>query len=147
MATFSTRGSMALIAADTVLSVIGSATARPKVSDIVLSSASTPNDYSAGFLVQRFSADGTGTSVTPQPTDFNERAAVATSKHTYTIEPTLTANEILLEMAHNLRATVRWIANPGYELVIPALAGDGLALVCESVSTQFTEKATIFFEE
>ena len=28
-----------------------------------------------------------------------ERAAVATSKHTYTIEPTLTANEILLEMA------------------------------------------------
>src|SRR3990167_5485838 len=129
MANYSTRGSMALIAADTVLSVIGAATARPKVSDIVLSSPSTPNDYSAEFFLQRFSADGTGTAVTPQPTDFNERAAVATSKHTYTVEPTLTANEVLLRIAHNLRATVRWVAAPGYELKIPALAGDGIALL------------------
>lgn len=147
MSAYSTRGSMALIAADSVLSVISATTARPKVFDVVLSSSSTPNDYSAQFYLQRFSADGTGTSVTPQPLDFNDRAAVATSKHTYTVEPTLTANEILLQLAHNQRATVRWVAVPGRELVIPALAGDGIAVVCIAVSTQFTEDVTIFFEE
>jgi hypothetical protein len=144
---FSTRGSMALIAADTVLSVIASTAVMPKIYDILLSSPSTPNDYSAHFLLQRFSADGTGTSVTPQKLDFNSPASVATSKHTYTVEPTLTANEILLELAHNQRATVRWVAVPGSELIIPALAGDGLALLCQAVSTQFTEAATLFFEE
>jgi len=147
MSAYSTRGSMALIAADTVLSVISATTCRPKVYDILLSSSSTPNDYSTQLFVQRFSADGTATAVTPQPLDFNDRAAVATSKHTYTIEPTLTANEILLQLAHNQRATVRWVAAPGSELTIPALAGDGLALLCNAVSTQFTEDATLFFTE
>ena len=147
MARFSTVGSMALIAAKTVLSVIASTSVMPKVYDIVLSSSSTPNDYSAQFKFQRFSADGTATAVTPQKLDFNGAAAVATSKHTYTAEPTLTANEILLQLAHNQRATTRWVAAPGSELIIPALAGDGLALLCSAVSTQFTEDATIFFEE
>lgn len=147
MSDFSTRGSMALIAADTVLSVIAATTVRPKVWDVVVSSSSTPNDYDAEFFLQRFSADGTGTPVTPQPLDFAERAAVATSKHTYTVEPTLTANEILLQMAHNQRATVRFVAQPGKEFVIPALAGDGLAWLCNAVSTQFTEVVTLFFME
>lgn len=147
MASYVTTGAMALVAADTVLSVIAATTVRPSVHDVVLSSSSTPNDYSADFQLQRFSADGTATSVTPQPLDFNERAAVATSKHTYTVEPTLTSGEVLLRMAHNQRATVRWVANPGRELKIPALAGDGLALLCNAVSTQFTEVATIFFDE
>ncbi len=144
---YSTRGSMALIAADTVLSVISATTVRPAVSDIVLSSSSTPNDYSAEFFLQRFSADGTATAVTAQPLDFNDPVAITTSKHTYTVEPTLTANEILLQLAHNQRASVRWVAQPGYEMIVPALAGDGIALLCNAVSTQFTEVATIFFEE
>lgn len=147
MARYSTRGSMALIAADSILSVIASATVRPKIYDLVLSSPSTPNDYSAEFFLQRFSADGTGTPVTPQKVDPADPAAVATSKHTYTVEPTLTAGDIPLQLAHNQRATVRWVAAPGGEIVIPATAGAGAALVCNAVSTQFTEAATIFFEE
>lgn len=144
---YSTNGSMALIAADTVLSVIAATTVRPALYDILLSSSSTPNDYNANFYLQRFSADGTGTAVTPQPLDFADPAALSTSKHTYTGEPTLTANEILLNLSHNQRATVRWVAQPGGELIIPALAGDGLALLCVAVSTQFTETATIHFAE
>jgi hypothetical protein len=142
-----TTGAMALFAGNSVLSVIAATTVRPRVYDIVLSSSSTPNDYSADFQIQRFSADGTATGVTPTPLDFNDPASLATSKHTYTIQPTLTANEILLRLAHNLRATVRWVAAPGSEFVIPALAGDGVALLCNAVSTQFTEVASIFFEE
>lgn len=144
---YATTGAMALIAADTVLSVIAAATVRPSVYDIVLSSSSTPNDYSADFQIQRFSADGTGTSVTPQPLDFADPASITTSKHTYTVEPTLTANEILLRLSHNQRATVRWVAAPGSELTVPALAGDGLSLLCNAVSTQFTEVATMLFAE
>lgn len=144
---YATSGAMALIAADTVLSIIAATTVRPRMTDLVLSSSSTPNDYSADFQIQRFSADGTGTGVTPTPLDFADPASVTTSKHTYTVEPTLTAGEILLRVAHNQRATVRWVAQPGYEFVVPALAGDGLALLCNAVSTQFTEVATILFEE
>jgi len=142
-----TTGAMALIAADSVLSVIGAATVRPSLYDLVLSSSSAPNDYSADFQLQRFSADGTGTGVTPTALDFADPASVSTSKHTYTVEPTLTAGELLLRIAHNLRATVRWVAAPGSEFVIPALAGDGVALVCNAVSTQFTEVASIYFAE
>ena len=147
MGKYSTKGQMALIAADTVLSIISATTVRPTLTEIVLSSSSTPNDYSAGFLVQRFSADGTGTAVTPQALDFDDPVSITTSKQIYTIEPTLTAAEILLDIAHNLRATVRWVAQPGYGFIVPKLTGDGLALVCEAVSTQFTERATFFFEE
>ena len=147
MAAYATTGAMALIAADTVLSVIAATTVRPKVYDIVLSSSSTPNSYSADFQIQRFSADGTGTAVTPMPLDFADPVSITTSKHTYTVEPTLTANEILLRIAHNQQATVRWVAVPGRELIVPALAGDGLALLCNAVSTQFTEVATIMFDE
>lgn len=147
MARYSTRGSMALIAADSVLSVIAATTVRPRIYDIVLSSSSTPNSYSADFSFQRFSADGTATAVTPQPLDFADPASLSTSKHTYTIEPTLTAGEILLQLSHNQQATVRWVAAPGSELIIPALAGDGIAIVCNAVSTQFTEVATMFFIE
>lgn len=147
MAGYSTRGSMALIAADSVLSVIAAATVRPRINDIVLSSPSTPNDYSAELLVQRFTADGTGTAVTPKPLDFADPVSITTSKHTYTAEPTLTANEILLQLAMNQRATVRWVAQPGKELIAPATAGNGIALLCSAVSTQFTLAATLFFEE
>ena len=147
MAKYSTRGSMALIAATSVQSVIGSATVRPRIYDIVLSSSSAPNDYSASFGFQRFTADGTGTAVTPKPLDFADPVSIATSKNTYTVEPTLTANEILLQLAHNIRATVRWLCAPGSELIIPATAGNGIAMVCNVVSTQFTEVVTLMFEE
>ena len=147
MAKYATSGAMALIAGDTVLSLIASTSVRPRVSDIVLSSSSTPNSYSADFQIQRFSADGTGTAVTPTPLDFADVASVSTSKHTYTVEPTYTSGEVLLLMAHNQQATVRWVAQPGFEFIIPALAGDGVGLLCNAVSTQFTEDATFYFEE
>jgi len=147
MAKYSTRGTMALVAADSTLSVIASTTIRPRIAGITLSSSTAPNDYNAHFYLQRFSADGTGTAVTPKPLDFADPVAYSTSKHTYTVEPTLTANEILLELGHHQRATVQWWARPGWEFVIPALAGDGIACVCIAVSTQFTEATTFFFEE
>ena len=147
MAKFSTIGSMALIADDTVLSVIASTTVRPKIAKVTMSASSAPNDYGAHFHFQRFSADGTGTGVTPQKMDFDGGVAVSTSKQVYTSEPTYTANEVLLNIGHNLRATVQFIADQGYEWQIPALSGDGVGQRCKAVSTQFTEETTIYFEE
>lgn len=147
MASFSTHGAMALIAGDSTLSVIAATTVRPKIAHIVLSSSSSPNDYSAHFHLQRFSADGTATAVTPAKIDFDSGVALSTSKHTYTAEPTVTADEIVLNVGHNQRTTWQWVATPGRELVIPALAGDGFAMVCKAVSTQFTEETTIHFDE
>ncbi len=148
MAQFSTQSSMALIAGDSTISVIASATVRPKIAHVVASSSSSPNDYSAHFHLQRFSSDGTAdNAVAPAKLDFDSAVAIATSQQNYTIEPTVTADEILLNFGHNQRTTWQFVATPGRELVIPALSGDGLALVCKVVSTQFTEENTIYFDE
>lgn len=144
---YATTGSMALIAADTVLSVIAASTVRPCIYDIVCSSSSTPADYSAEFLLQRMTAAGTGTATTPVPLDPADPASISTSKHTYTAEPTITASTVLLRLCHNQRATVRWVAAPGSEIYAPATAANGLVFTCNAVSTQFTEAVTILFAE
>lgn len=147
MANYVTTGSMALVAGKATLSVISASTVRPAIYDILFSSSSTPNDYSADFQLQRFTADGTGTGVTAKPLDFADPVAIATSKHTYTVDPTLTANELMIRIAHNQRATARWVAAPGSEIRIPATAGAGAAMQCNAVSTQFTEVTSIYFNE
>lgn len=148
MARYVTTESMALIAADSVLSVIATTAVRPRINHIVISSSSAPNDYSAHFHFQRFSADGTAdNAITPKPLDFADAASVTTSNGTYTAEPTVTADEIMLNVAHNQRGTWQFVPVPGNEIIIPALAGDGIAMVCKAVSTQFTEEVTIYFQE
>ena len=100
------------------------------------------------WILQRFSADGTaGAAVTPVALDFNVPVAISTSGENYSAEPTYTANEILLNIRANQRATQRWVASPGGELMIPALAGDGLGMQPSHASHTGDVVATFHFEE
>ena len=111
----------------TALSVTGNATTahRGWVYDMYFGNEGTPADLAGTYLVERCTAPGTATAVTPGKIDEQDRAAQAVANENHTVEPTYTANEIMLEVPVNHRGTYRWIAPPGGELVIPATTTDG----------------------
>jgi hypothetical protein len=61
--------------------------------------------------------------------------------------PTLTAGATLLNWAQNQRATFRWVAAPGKELVIPATTAYGIVLMNPVLTGAFNVDCVIQFEE
>lgn len=119
---------------------------RGKVYDILFGSEATPADNAFRYILQRCTAAGTSTGVTPQPLDPADAATETDAGENHTIEPTYTANAILLAVGLNQRATFRWVASPGGELVYPATASNGLG-VQTPTSSAVTITATIHFQE
>lgn len=121
---------------------------RFKVYDVILGSEATPADAAILWTIQRCSAAGTTTAVTPQKLDPADAAALTEAGENATIEPTYTANEILLNVPLNQRATFRWVAAPGGELVFPATDENGFGVQTDTISTGTPViTATIHFEE
>ena len=102
---------------------------RLKLYDALFSQAeATPADGNTRFEVQRCTTAGTGTAVTPRLLDPADPATEADALENHTIDPTLTAGEISLTFGLNQRSTMRWVAAPGSEIVVPAVASNGLAV-------------------
>lgn len=131
----------------TVLSLTGGTTNRPVVYDMVVGSTATPADNALEFILQRFSASGTRTSVTPAEIDSADPAAIATAGQNHTVEPTYTSGKVMIDLAMNQRATQRWVPSPGREIKLPATAANGVGL--QPVHASFTGNvtATIHFED
>ena len=129
------------------VTMISAATIRPAIYDLVIGCAAAPGDQAANWAVQRFTADGTGTSFTPIALDPNDPAALATSKSNYSAEPTVTANSFLLQASVNQRATFRWVAAPGGELKAPATAANGLTVKTAAATGSAVHEAGIWWEE
>ena len=111
----------------TALSVTANATTghRLWVYEFYCGIEGTPADLAGTMLVERCTAPGTHTAVTPGLIDSADRASQAVAGENATVEPTYTANEIMAEVPLNHRGTYRWVAPPGGELVGPATATDG----------------------
>ena len=101
---------------------------RLKFYDLMFGSEASPADNAFLYIVQRCTALGTSTAVTPSPIDPADAATESDAGENHTIEPTYTANLVLLAIALNQRATFRWVAAPGGELVTPATASNGLGV-------------------
>lgn len=101
---------------------------RGKLYDLVVGSEAAAADNPFLYLVQRCTAAGTSTAVTPQPLDPADVATEADAGQNHTVEPTYTANAVLLRLALNQRATFRWVAQQGGELVYPGTAANGLGI-------------------
>jgi len=127
--TASTTGSVGSIVAD------ATRPRRIKLYDLMFGSEATPADAALLWTLQRCTAAGTGTSVTPQALDPADAATEADAAENHTIEPTYTAGGILLNIPLNQRATFRWVAAPGGELVAPATAANGFGLQTDTIST------------
>jgi hypothetical protein len=130
-----------------VLGLTSTAAIRPRIYDLIFGSNATPADNALNWLLQRYTAAGTATAVTPQPLDPADPAATASAGENHTAEPTYTSNAILLNISANQRSTQRWVASPGGELVLPATAANGVGV--QPVHSSFTGEVqtTIHYEE
>jgi hypothetical protein len=109
---------------------------RGKVSDVLFGNTATPADALFQYTVRRITNSGTGTTVTPAPVDAADAVALFDAEHLITVDPaSFGAGTELLRVPLNHRATFRWIANPGEELVWPATATNGLGVGVTAAST------------
>lgn len=144
---YSAAGDQAVGSNATVLGVTSAATIRPKLYDVLVGCAVTPADEATNFVVQRYTAAGTATSVTPQGLDPGDPAALASAGSNHSGEPTYTSAAILLTIPLNQRATFRWVASPGGELVMPATAANGLGIYSLAATGSAEHRATFHWEE
>lgn len=112
--------------ADTTLGITGTAAQRLWCYFFTISSQATPADNAILWTLQRYTAAGTSTAVTPAALDSADPAAVGIAGENHTVEPTYTAATELWENAVNQRATLQYFAAPGGEFVVPATAANGI---------------------
>ncbi len=89
------------------------------------------------YQVRRVTGAATGSTLTPNPLDPADAATEFDSKNVVTADAASFAAGTLLDLAPlNNRATFRWVAAPGGELVWPATASNGLSIGLSAVSTK-----------
>jgi hypothetical protein len=95
--------------------------------------------------ISRFSATAilTATAVTPNPLDVADSAMLGVSTANAVTENTYIANSSVFYVGVNQRASYRWVAAPGSELVYPATALAGLG--GRTRSGGYTSTATMQF--
>lgn len=141
-------GSITGAATKTIWGVTATAAVRPSIFDIMISSNATPADNSSEWQLLRYTAAGTSTAVTPTVADSGDPAATSTCGKNHSVEPTYSPTVPLLDIAHNQRATVRWVAAPGSEFVAPATAANGFGLQCQGVGgSGVAEISSVLFME
>lgn len=120
---------------------------RAWIYDLMFGTDGTPADNSVTYIVNRQTTTGTRTVATPAPLDFADAAALTTAGVVTTIEPTITAATQLVEIAMNQRASYRWVAAPGGELVMPATNVAGVGGRAKSPAYTGTCVANVHFWE
>lgn len=124
-------------------------TSRGRIYDVMVGSAATPGDQAADFLINRTTAVGTeGSGLTPANLDpAGPAGAYDSGLGVFSVEPTYTSGKQLLAFQLNQRATFRWVAAPGSELLLAATQNNGAGLkTVTSTSTQ-AYGCTVLFEE
>ncbi len=116
----------------TICGVTTATTIRPQVYDLLIGCGATPADLAGRFIVGRNTAAGTSTSVTPLAIDPGDPASLATFGSNHSAEPTYTAGGSLIQIGLNQRATFRWVAIPGGELMVPATSANGMGIYTSS---------------
>lgn len=110
------------------LSAATAALRRQRIVEFIFGTDGTAADNAMVCSVDRSTAIGTGTSATPNPLDAADGAMGGVATVNHTVEPTIASLTARVEgWAFNQRATQRWVAFPGKELIIPATNANGLA--------------------
>lgn len=132
----------------TLLSLTSSATVRRiKVYDLLVGTNGTPADNFMEWDVSRQTVAGTGTALTPTILDPGDGVALSAGLANLTVEPTVTAASTLFYVGVNQRASYRWVAAPGSELVGPATSAAGFAFRVRSGGYTGTSTLTALFQE
>lgn len=118
-----------------------------KIYDALFGTNGTPADNYMEYDISRQTAVGTATVVTANPLDPGNRAAGTIAEANYTAEGTITAASSVLYIGVNQRASYRWVAAPGSELIIPATDEAGFAFRARSGGYTGTATCTLMHEE
>ena len=141
---YQVSGTVAVANPNTLLS-IATQLFRFKLYDWMIGSASTaPADVALLWTVARLTVNGTGgTARAAIPLDQDDGATRMVCNEAPTTEPTYTSNEELIEVGVNERATFRWVAAPGSELVVNTTSSTGLGLHVSHASDTDTMWGTL----
>ena len=129
----------------TILGLTSAATIRPHLFHITFGSDATPADQAFNMVLQRYTAAGTATSVTPVPQDPANPAALSAAGSNHTAEPTYTSALILHCFPINQQGTYVWQTDPDYGFVAPATAANGYGLYFADISGGTANSRCTFF--
>jgi hypothetical protein len=123
-------------------------TTRGRIYDLIVGCEATPADQATDFKVGRTTAVGTeGSGFTPVNLDDDGPASNYDLGVAHSAEPTYTSNKELLQFSLNQRATFRWVAAPGGELLLPATQNAGAGLKSSSATGTATHQYAMYFLE
>jgi len=110
----------------------------------------SPTDSLLSVRAHRFvTADGVGTARTPNPIDPADAAAITTCLVNHTTEPTTysTDEEVWGPIGQHMRATYRWVAAPGKEIISSVTASTGVGYVASHASVTPEHLISAYFSE
>lgn len=120
---------------------------RNKIYDVLIGTNGTPADNFIEWDISRVTVASTATSATPNPLDLADATSTTTTTVNSSTHGTITANSNQFYVGVNQRASYRWVAAPGGELVAPATSSAGFQLRVRSGGYTGTATGTIHFEE
>lgn len=132
---------------DAVGELQGVATVRGRIYDLLFSQGATPADNVVRWEVPRATDSATGAAAVENALDPDAPPADLIAEEEITVGPTVTADSQVLDFDLNQRATFRWVAAPGGELVLPATAANGFFFNCSSGAYTGIARVTVHWEE
>ena len=109
----------------------------------------SPSDNLLTVTADRFGTtdDGTGDAEVGAPLDTADAAFSGNILVNHTIEPASYLTTELWNIAQHMRATYRWVAAPGKELVMPNTANTGIGFFTLHASAVPVHQLGVFFSE
>jgi len=132
---------------DTVLGITGSTAVEPSVFYIAFGPEDTPTDVTLVWRIQRSTAAGTATSVTPANLGPGTTASTSSAGENHTAEPTYTSAAILFRLGANFRASHATVFDPEGCLTVPATSNNGLGIYPTHSSNTSAVGAVFHFRE
>lgn len=120
---------------------------RFKIYDLLVGTDGTPADNAMDWDISRQTAAGIATASTPLALDPADAASGTVGAVNATAEGTITASSSVFFVGVNQRASYRWVAAPGSELVAPATNLAGFALRAKSPGYTSTATGTLYYQE
>ncbi len=109
----------------------------------------SPSDNLLTVTADRFGTtdDGAGTAEVGAPVDTADAAFSGNILVNNTTEPTSYLTTELFHIAQHMRATYRWVAAPGKELVMPDTANAGIGFFADHASVTPEHVMGVYFSE
>lgn len=128
---------------------VGSSTSTPRriaIYDVLVGTDGTPADNYIEWDISRVTTMSTATVVAAPPLDSADAAAVSVVTVNSSTAGTISVPNIWY-VGVNQRASYRWVAAPGSELIAPATSSNGFQLRAKSGGYTSTVTGTFFFSE